>query len=136
MAAEARHAEGPILVVDDDAVNRQLAVDFLNYKGFSAVAAASASEAWRALCEMVPSLVILDIQMPETSGLELLRRIRSGENPAVSAVSVIAATAMAMKGDRERCLKSGADAYLSRPFSWSELLATIAAVRGRHACSA
>lgn len=135
MDAEARHAEGPILVVDDDAVNRQLAVDFLTYKGFAAVAAASASEAWRALCEMVPSLVILDIQMPETSGLELLRRIRSGENPAVSAVSVIAATAMAMKGDRERCLESGADAYLSRPFSWSELLATIEAVRGPHAFS-
>ena len=85
---------------------------------------------------MSPSLVVLDIQMPETSGLDLLRRIRSGENPATSNVRVIAATAMAMKGDRERCLESGADAYLSRPFSWSELLATIAAVRGRHSYSA
>ena len=72
---------------------------------------------------MLPDLVLMDIQMPEMDGLQAIKRLRADETTAV--LPIIALTALAMPGDRERCLAAGADAYLSKPLSLKALLAVI-----------
>ena len=67
----------------------------------------------------------MDIQMPQMSGLEAIRKIREDEDTAVSQIPIIAVTALAMPGDREACLEAGADAYLSKPISLRRLVDTI-----------
>jgi len=136
MALVQPDVDASILVVDDDDVNRQLAVDFFTFKGLRAVGASTAAEAWRIISALKPAAVVLDIQMPDVSGLDLLERIRSSADKSTAGTFVVAATALAMKGDRERCLQAGADAYLSRPFSWSQLLQLVAERHGGQARSA
>lgn len=99
--------------MEDNALNLQLHQDLLEYRGHKVSSAATVGEAWAALqCER-PDLLLLDIHIPGGGGERLLREIRA--TPSLSSLPVIAVTALAMEGDRERLLAQGFDGYLAKP---------------------
>ena len=115
---------GPVrvLVVEDEAVNRLATVSMLRKLGFTADAVSDGAEALDALDGHDYDVVLMDIQMPRLSGDEATRRIRRGDRPGIdAAVPIIAVTAHAMAGDRERCLECGMDDYLSKPVDLAAL---------------
>jgi CheY-like chemotaxis protein len=73
--------------------------------------------------ELIPALILMDIQMPKMDGLEATRQLRA--NPATDAIPIVALTALAMRGDNERCIAAGANAYLSKPIDLRQLRTTI-----------
>jgi two-component system cell cycle response regulator DivK len=114
-----------VLLVEDNEKNMKLLRDVLTAKGYRVLEATSGEEAVeRALAED-PQLVLMDVQLPGIDGVEALRRIRTDERAA--AIPVLALTAQAMEGDRERFLAAGFGGYLSKPVDIIELLATVAA---------
>jgi CheY-like chemotaxis protein len=110
-----------VLVVEDNAVNQRLAARLLEKRGHRVTVAANGREALVALEKGVYDLVLMDLQMPEMDGFEATAAIRQNEKHNGAHQSVIALTAHAMKGDRERCLAAGMDGYLSKPIRPEEL---------------
>ena len=110
-----------ILLVEDDPVNRKLAVAFLQRLGFHPAAAADGKDALNAIGAGVFDLVLMDCQMPEMDGFEATRLIREHERATGEHIPIIALTAHAMAEDRERCLAAGMDSYLSKPVVIDEL---------------
>jgi len=112
-----------VLLAEDNAVNQRLAMRMLEKRGHRVVIANNGREAVNALERESFDLVLMDMQMPEMDGLEATAAIREREKQRGdgSHVSVIALTANAMKGDRERCLAAGMDGYLAKPFRAQEL---------------
>jgi CheY-like chemotaxis protein/HPt (histidine-containing phosphotransfer) domain-containing protein len=104
-----------ILIAEDNPVNQQLALHLLERRGHSAVVAENGREALSAMDKHKFDLILMDVQMPEMGGLEATRAIRESEKATGQHVPIIAMTAHAMQGDRERCLNSGMDGYLSKP---------------------
>lgn len=117
-----------ILVVEDDAGTRTLLLRFLQENGYRATGARNGIEMWDVLGRLPVDLVLLDIMLPGTTGLDLCRAVRRG-----SAVPIIMVTARGTETDRVLGLELGADDYVPKPFSRAELLARIRAVlrRGR-----
>ncbi len=113
-----------ILLAEDNAVNRKLALLMLEKAGYAAKTVENGKEALRALQEDVFDLVLMDVQMPVMDGVEATRKIRKMEEKTGGHVPIVALTANAMKGDRERYLKAGMDDYMTKPFKW-ELLRRI-----------
>ena len=120
-------AEKPlrILLAEDNAVNRILAVRILGKRGHSVEVAGNGREALERLARVRFDLLLTDMQMPEMDGFETAAAIREQERRTGGHLPIIAMTAMAMKGDRERCLQVGMDGYVSKPMQPSELLETI-----------
>jgi PAS domain S-box-containing protein len=121
---------GPlILAVDDNPQNARGMVDYLIFKGFRVECAASGAEAIEMAKQLRPRLILMDIQMREMDGLEAIRRIRllSG----LREVPIVALTALAMAGDRERFLEAGATEYVSKPLSLDQFRRTIEALLNR-----
>lgn len=120
-------AEKPlrILLAEDNAVNRILAVRILGKRGHSVEVAGNGREALERLARERFDLLLTDMQMPEMDGFETAAAIREQERRTGGHLPIIAMTAMAMKGDRERCLQVGMDGYVSKPMQPSELLETI-----------
>ena len=114
-----------ILVVDDNQQNLKLVRVLLASEGYQVRTAADAEEALRILASFTPRLVLMDLQLPGMDGLELTRRLKS--DPALRGLIVIALTAYAMKGDREKALAAGCDDYVSKPIDTANLIKTIAA---------
>jgi len=111
-----------VLVVEDNLVNRKLALTILAKMGLGAEAASSGAEALEALGSSLYDLVLMDVQMPEMDGLEATRQIRSRDSTILDpGVPIIAMTAHAMSGDRERCLEAGMNDYITKPVSPREL---------------
>lgn len=110
-----------IMLVDDNEINTFMIEDFLQSRNFKVVSAASGLEFLSKAPDVKPDLVLMDIQMPEIDGLETIRRLRLHFDPQLASVPVIAMTALAMPGDRERCLEAGANEYISKPIRLSEL---------------
>ena len=102
-----------ILVAEDDPASRELLLDILGAWGYDVVEACDGGEALRKIEETGPDLVLLDIQMPVLDGFAVLRQLR--QDPRFAALPVVAVTAYAMRGDREKTLKAGFNAYLSKP---------------------
>jgi len=102
-----------ILIAEDNAVNRELLRELLEMRGYAVVEACNGEEALRMIDETQPDLVLLDIGMPVLDGFAVARKIR--ENPRLGSLPVVAVTAYAMQGDREKILNSQFDGYLSKP---------------------
>ncbi len=116
-------AAGQILVVEDNAKNMTLLRDVLRATGYLTLEATTAEEALLLATEHRPSLVLMDVRLPAMDGIEALGRLRIDERTA--SIPVVAVTAQAMKGDRERFQEAGFDGYLSKPVDVDELLATV-----------
>ena len=112
-----------ILVVEDNAMNMKLFRDVLVAKGYRALEATTGGEAIALATEHAPDLVLMDIQLPDLDGVEALRRLRTDARTA--AIPVLAVTAQAMGGDRERFLAEGFDGYVSKPVNVRELLGIV-----------
>jgi len=102
-----------ILVVDDNAINRQLAVYLLKKGGFNVFEADSGKQVFDFLRSQRPDVILLDIQLPEMDGIEVLKRIR--DNDMTKDITVIALTAYTMRGDKEKFEAAGFDGYLPKP---------------------
>ncbi|HTQ56143.1 MAG TPA: response regulator [Bryobacteraceae bacterium] len=102
-----------ILVADDNAASRELIREVLEMSGYDVMEAVDGREAVARAREGVPDLLLVDIQMPHVDGFGVLRELRS--DPRLSNVRVVALTAFAMHGDRERALDAGFDGYISKP---------------------
>jgi two-component system sensor histidine kinase/response regulator len=119
-------AEGlRVLLVEDHAVNQLMAVRMLEAVGHEVVVAANGRQALTAFDAGSFDLILMDLQMPEMDGFEVVEAIRERERRDGTHVPIIALTAHALKGDRERCLAAGFDGYLSKPIKTAELLESI-----------
>ncbi len=112
-----------ILLAEDNQANVSTVSSYLKAKGYRIVLAANGKEAIAQAQSEQPDLILMDVQMPEMDGLEAMHQIR--QDPALAAVPIIALTALAMAGDRERCLAAGATEYLGKPIKLKQLAATI-----------
>jgi CheY-like chemotaxis protein len=121
-------AAARILIVDDNPTNLKLVRVLLEGEGHEVRTAADAGEALAVLEELVPDLVLMDVQLPGMDGLELTRRIKA--DPRTGGVLVVALTAYAMKGDEERILAAGCDGYVAKPIDTRALPATVAVYLG------
>ena len=117
-----------VLVVEDNAVNRLVVERLLDRMGHEVVVVENGIQAVERTASEAFDAVLMDVQMPEMDGLEATRRIRARESAGGRRQPVIALTAHAMKGDEERCLASGMDAYLSKPLQSAALAAVLARV--------
>ncbi len=115
-----------ILVVDDDARNLRFALAVLQRAGHEVRGAAGGAEGVDAALASAPDLVLMDVNMPGMDGIAALRRLRGDKRTA--GVTVVALTALAMKGDAERLLEEGFDAYLEKPIRYRLLMARVAAL--------
>jgi two-component system cell cycle response regulator len=104
-----------ILIAEDNAVNRELLRELLEIRGHEVIEACNGEEALRALEDCKPEILLLDLGMPVLDGYGTVRKIR--ENPSFATLPVLAVTAYAMQGDKERILSSGFDGYLSKPIN-------------------
>ncbi len=137
--AETRAAESPaaptralrVLVVEDNAVNRRLAQALLERQGHSVSLASNGREALAALETSRFDVVLMDVQMPELDGLEATAAIRARERESGAHLPIVAMTAHAMKGDRERCIAAGMDDYVAKPVRPAELYAALERTAGR-----
>lgn len=112
-----------ILLAEDSEANINTIHDYLLNKGYRLIVARNGLEAITRAQEEIPDMILMDIQMPEMDGLEAIRRIRA--NNQLAHTSIIALTALAMSGDREKCLAAGANAYISKPISLKGLITAI-----------
>ena len=117
---EELHAQVKLLVVDDNLVNQKVAVKMLEKLGYRVDVAGNGNEALAALTRHHYNLVFMDCQMPELDGFETTRMIRAHEQPGTH-LPIIAMTANAMEGDREHCLSSGMDDFVSKPVKSQDL---------------
>jgi len=117
-----------VLVAEDNAVNQQVAVGMLELAGHSALVAENGREALALLERDTFDLVLMDVQMPELDGFETTAAIREREKVTGAHLPIVAVTAHALKGDAERCLAAGMDAYLAKPLEVLELRATLASL--------
>jgi CheY-like chemotaxis protein len=113
-----------ILLVEDSQINQRLAIGLLERKGHSVAVANNGREAYEAFVKESFDLILMDVQMPEMDGFEATEAIRSSKLEH-SDLPIIAMTAHAMKGDRERCLEAGMDAYISKPIRAQTLYDTV-----------
>jgi CheY-like chemotaxis protein len=114
-----------VLLAEDHAVNQKLATHILQKRGYSVVVAGDGLRAVDEFRKQRFDLVLMDVQMPFMSGLEAAAAIRALERETGGRVPIVALTAHAMKGDRDRCLEAGMDDYLSKPIHTAELFRKI-----------
>jgi len=120
-----------ILVADDNIVNRKVVQYLLEKKGHQVISAQDGREALNLLDNQIVDLILMDVQMPKMNGLEATLAIREKERAGKSHTPIIALTAHAMKGDRERCLEAGMDDYIAKPIKPEELFDTMDEVVNR-----
>lgn len=118
-----------ILVVEDNELNMKLFCDILEANGYETIKSTDGTTALELARKHHPALILMDIQLPEISGLEVTRRIR--EDPLVSKIPIVAVTAFAMRGDEEKIREGGCEAYIAKPISVSQFLETVDKFSGR-----
>lgn len=118
---------GTILLAEDNEANVQTYARYLTAKGYKVIVAHNGQEVLDIVPIILPDVILMDIQMPHTDGLQVIQRLR--QETRTASIPIIALTALAMPGDRERCLAVGANEYLSKPVSLKQLIVTIEAIR-------
>ena len=118
-----------VLIVEDNEKNMKLFRDVLRATGYTTLGATTGEDAVELAQSHAPALVLMDVQLPGIDGLEALRRLRQDELTA--SIPVLAVTAQAMSGDRERFLEAGFDGYLSKPIDVAELIQVVQEHCGR-----
>jgi PAS domain S-box-containing protein len=119
-----------IIVADDNEIVLQMIADFLETKKYRVIKVRNGVELLEVASDSHPNIMLIDIQMPGMDGLETIRRIRRHKDPLVASARVIAITALAMSGDRERCIEAGANEYMSKPIRLNELMEIIQKILG------
>jgi two-component system cell cycle response regulator DivK len=117
-----------VLIVEDNELNMKLFNDLLEAHGYATLKTADGIEAIELARTHRPDLILMDIQLPEVSGLEVTKWIK--EDDTLKSIPVIAVTAFAMKGDEERIREGGCEAYISKPISVGKFLETVRAYVG------
>ena len=112
-----------VLIVEDNELNMKLFRDLLEAHGYQTSGTSNGFEALDLVRKLRPDLILMDIQLPQVSGLEVTRWIK--DDPALRAIPVVAVTAFAMKGDEERIREGGCEAYLSKPISVGKFIETV-----------
>ena len=132
MECEDRREEGPvvqhelrILLAEDNPVNQLVATRILEKQGYALEVASNGHEAIEILARQPFDLVLMDVQMPEMDGIETTKAIREKEARSDEHIPIVAMTAHAMKGDKERCLDAGMDDYVAKPIKAEDLLEVI-----------
>lgn len=130
-----RHHGAPrALVVDDHALNLELAAHLLEAAGFDVACVADAAQAQASIAARLPDVILMDVQLPGMDGLELTRRVKA--DPATRHIAVMAFTAYAMKGDEGKTRAAGCDGYIAKPIDVAsfaaQVLACLTQVRARN----
>ncbi|GAB5447358.1 response regulator [Gymnodinialimonas sp.] len=112
-----------VLIVEDNELNMKLFHDLLEASGMTILETRNGIDALEVAKRERPDLIVMDIQLPEMSGLEVTEKIKS--DPDLAPIPVIAVTAFAMKGDEERIRAAGCEAYLSKPISIDRFISTV-----------
>ncbi|HUK61338.1 MAG TPA: response regulator [Stellaceae bacterium] len=125
MLSEAQHLPAPkrVLIVEDNDLNMKLFHDLLEAHGYDILTTKDGMEALRLARQHHPDLILMDIQLPEVSGLEVTKWIK--EDDDLRAIPIIAVTAFAMKGDEEKIREGGCEAYIAKPISVVNFLQTV-----------
>ena len=117
-----------VMIVEDNELNMKLFHDLLHTQNYETVETSNGLDAVELARQHMPDLILMDIQLPEVSGLDVTKWIK--EDDALKMIPVIAITAFAMKGDEERIRQGGCEAYISKPISVSKFLETIRSYLG------
>jgi len=112
-----------VLIVEDNELNMKLFHDLLEAHGYDTVGTSSGMEAFELARTCRPDLILMDIQLPDVSGLEVTKWIK--DDPELHQIPVVAVTAFAMNGDEERIRQGGCEAYLSKPISIAKFMETV-----------
>src|SRR3979411_2855720 len=112
-----------VLIVEDNELNMKLFRDLLEAHGYQTSGTSNGFEALDLVRKLRPDLILMDIQLPQVSGLEVTRWIK--DDPELRAIPVVAVTAFALKGDEERIREGGCEAYLSKPISVGKFIETV-----------
>ena len=120
---DAQIGRATVLIVEDNELNMKLFHDLLVAHGYATIQTRNGLEALELARKHRPSLILMDIQLPEVSGLEITKWLK--EDDELRAIPVVAITAFAMKGDEERIRSGGCEAYISKPISVSGFLETV-----------
>jgi len=112
-----------VLIVEDNELNMKLFHDLLEAHGYDTVETSSGIEAFELARTCRPDLILMDIQLPDVSGLEVTKWIK--DDPGLHQIPVVAVTAFAMNGDEERIRQGGCEAYLSKPISIAKFMETV-----------
>ena len=112
-----------VLIVEDNELNMKLFRDLLEAHGYQTAGTSNGFEALDLVRKLRPDLILMDIQLPQVSGLEVTRWIK--DDPDLRTIPVVAVTAFAMKGDEERIREGGCEAYLSKPISVGKFIETV-----------
>ncbi|WP_419902387.1 response regulator [Kiloniella sp.] len=117
------NSEKTVLVVEDNELNMKLFHDLLEAQGYNILQSKDGMEALSIARTHKPDLILMDIQLPEVSGLEVTKWLKEDDN--LRAIPVIAVTAFAMKGDEEKIREGGCEAYIPKPISVTKFLETV-----------
>jgi len=118
-----------ILIVEDNELNMKLLNDVLEAYGYDIVKTDSGAAVIGLARQYKPDLILMDIQLPDISGLDAVRQLK--QDPITQAIPVLAVTAFAMAGDERKALDSGCDGYIAKPIMLREFLATVEKFIGR-----
>ncbi len=125
-SAPARSGRGRVLIVDDHVLNLKLLERLLELEGREVRAADSLAAAERAVAEEQPAMIVLDLNLPDGSGLDLTRKLKS--EPRTAAIPIVACTAAVMPADEDRAIEAGCDAFVAKPIDlrrFSEVVSSI-----------
>jgi len=112
-----------ILLVEDDFMNMRLVQHILEVEGYIVIKATTAQEALAQIESTLPDLILMDVQLPDMDGMTAVRILR--ENAVTRDITILALTACAMKGDRERMLRLGCNGYVSKPINVQDFIDTV-----------
>lgn len=112
-----------VLIVEDNELNMKLFHDLLDAHGYKTLQTKDGMEALAMVRQHRPDLILMDIQLPEVSGLEVIKWIKEDDN--LRSIPVVAVTAFAMKGDEEKMREGGCDAYIAKPISVGKFIETV-----------